>query len=230
MNLAVKVAGLLIITIVPSFADLVQGSVTGTFTGLSGGTGSGTNKWTYDPGAFGLLPSSLTFAGNSFGLASTPLSNIQLGSLTIDNNILTNTNQTRTATLTPTANFTTPPGNNVPISGSIGVDEVYLLVFDQAINLSNFADKSGSFSSGGSTYTVHLDGFYENGGTDESGGPISTLTVLNGLSATAYLHGDITAVPDVTTSAVPEPGSIVLLGTILGLVSFSLRKRNQNPA
>jgi hypothetical protein len=230
MNLVVKVAGVLILALVPSFADSmpVQGAITGTFTNLSAGTGSGTDTWLYD--ATRLTNSSVNFTGDSYGLTNTPLTNVELGTLTIRNALLLNNSQNLTATLTVNAHFTTPTNSNVPLGFTLGMDEdVNMIASDQVIDLSNFVDKSAGFTFNGETYTVHLDGFFLLNGPLELTGPVTTYDVLNsGVPQSIFLMGDITSAP--AASAVPEPGSIVLMSTMSGLVAFCLRKRKKSVA
>jgi len=233
MNLAAKIAAVAAIALVPSFADVmpIAGSTSGTFSGISGGTlSSGNTLWTYDTGD-GV--STLKFTGNtfdstqnclSFGPGCSTPANVDLGTLTDTNDRHDNTNQTLSGTLNLTISFTTPAGGTATFSGAIGINEVCGLLGDSdcVTGLNNFdPPPSFTFTAGSDQYTVTLDGFYQG-----IFGPQSEFDTANNHTGSADLWATVTSKPT-TNGQVPEPTSVLLLGTIGGAVVLASRKRRK---
>jgi hypothetical protein len=240
MNRSVLLASLALALCAGGYADVVPvaGSTSGSF--LSGSATIGTTSggtWNFASGA---NASSIVYSssGTSFGTANTPLG-INLGSLTLSNGGNGGAAPgTYTAELDLTVTFTTPVGSLVL------PDDLTLTLTNgshgQDILLSGLP--TGSFTVGGETYSVTIDGLYSaaSGGTLLTSGCSATapncLFVANPGSGsapanigTAYLRGTVTASssigPPVPPSSVPEPGSVGLLLTVLGGIVFSVRRK-----
>ncbi len=235
MNTVLKFGGVLVIALVPAFADSmpVAGSGSGTFGPIQSGTlSNGNTVWTYDGVGFG--SSILSFTGDNFPgfldincgftTCTTPTT-VDLGTLTQFNNYFSNTNQDLTGTLNIDVNFTTPSGQSSLFAYGIGIDESFnRLDSDSVVDLLNFDGPSQSFTVGGETYTVTLDGFYN--GLFNLNGPLSYLDTPNidGTSS-ASLYATITSAPAIAST--PEPTSILLLGSAVFLTAAAARKRRK---
>ena len=245
MNLTSKLAGLMIVALVPAFADSmpVAGSGSGTFSSPTGGSViGGGSTWWYSGNSD--HASTLTFAGNSFPggpnacgttTCTTPVT-VDLGTLTDANNKSANTNQDLTATLTIDVNFTNPGGGLADFPLTIGLSEnINSSHQDNVLDLGNFNGASTSFVIGGEKYTVTLEGFTANSCSGpcapNGSNALSSLTTDNDSNNSADLWAQITSAPNLTTNtdtpAVPEPASVLLLATIGGAVAFASRKRRK---
>jgi hypothetical protein len=215
----------LVLALVPMYADVVAGSETGQFlnpvmnsSNVNDGTAVDNTgpavQWFWWGDFFN--PDSLTFTPQAFGPATTPTGLLDFGQLSLIDVSGTVATETVTADLGVTLNFTTPPGQNVPLA--FNNLEVIAIPndFNILVNLPNNIP-SQQFTVGSTTYTVNLAGFYQ--GNNQ----VTSLFAEQGDGAvTAELKGSITSV---TQSAVPEPTSVLLLGTLMVGISTVLRRR-----
>jgi hypothetical protein len=204
----------------PAYADLivpVAGSTSGAFSNPTGGSSVAANKWTYGNSETGYV----LFTGAGFS-GNTP-SYFEFGQIDL-HNTSNGGNGLFTANLGLTVSFTTPSGNLVNFtdgfqltanSGNGGTDSLNLIL-DSPLP----GDKT--FTVGTDTYTVKYLGFFNS--SSEHTTAVTSLSVPNspGGEASAYLWGNITAV---APPNVPEPASIVLMGTLLLGVSGLLKRR-----
>jgi len=155
----------------------------------------------------------LTFTGTSFGLIGADQL-LTLGSLDLNNG----TSDYGDFTFQLVVNFTTPAGTTgSPITGDVsgsvhGNDGSVQIDFSSTPTLFTFGN-GGSFDLTINDASVDLD---SNGGVGPITGNISTVTSSGPL-------GD-----PLTPAAVPEPKSIVLLGTTLLGIFFATRRARLN--
>lgn len=224
MKLKIGIAALIIVFLVSmnvgkAMASPIEGSTTGIFVNPIGPagmitTGVGTNNFTWGSGS----PSSLHYTGAAI---STDFNTIfSFGTLNYYNGVIAAGTEANSVDLLVNLSLTTPAG----INQNFG----YLLSLINTLNTSDPAASADyvifptafpttSFSVGGINYTLAFAGF----GSISSGGFSITneFHVLEGQTASAQLLGSITA------SQVPEPSTLLLLGSGLLGFGFFARKR-----
>jgi len=211
-------------------ADAIQpvgGNTSGTFSNGAGTAAFSTSgdTWKIYPGTGN--ESSIVVTGNSFGVNNTPLTTL-LATLTLANGGNGGGDNTFTADMDLTVNFTSPGGSNF-----VGfIDGLQLTTATGGGGNKNLNVIFGglpapqTFSYNGFDYTVTLNGYFD----AASGGSLMTNLVSNNdgnSTVSAYLRGTITS--EATTilipSAVPEPVSIGLLLTVIAGVGLAARRK-----
>ena len=211
--------------------QMVEGSTTGTFSNEASSTGGTTSAsgttWTYYNGTGNA--STVVVTGDNFGPSLTPLTTL-LATLTVNNGGNGGGNDVFTADLNLLISFTTPAGQSTNLIDGLQLTTDTGGPGNDTLDVS-FGGLPGpqSFSFGGFTYTVTLDGYFD---AATGGNSISDLVVYNPggnntTSGNAYLRGTITSMQDIgTASAVPEPSSVIFLATVIAGVVW-LRLRNK---
>jgi len=214
-----------------AYADAMQsvgGNTSGTFSNGAGTAAFSTSgdTWKIYPGTGN--ESSIVVTGNSFGINNTPLTTL-LATLTLANGGNGGGDNTFTADMNLTVNFTTPGGSNFVTF----IDGLQLTTAtggggNKNLNVA-FGGLPGpqTFSFSGYDYTVTLDGYFD---AASGGSPMSNLVSSNDGNPTvsAYLRGTITseASTTVTPSAiVPEPISVGLMLTVIAGVGLAARRK-----
>jgi hypothetical protein len=197
----------------------IAGNTAATFANPSGGSTVSGNNWFYD-GRDGVV----TFSGTSFS-GSTP-SSFNLGLITL-RNFSNQGNGVFTADLDLLLTFTTPVGATVSFADGLQLTAQPGNGDGHGDSLElDFGGFPGpkSFTVGNETYTVSYDGFFDSAANNNT--PLASLFVANspGGTASAFLWGTITAT-DPASAAIPEPASILLLGTVGVLVAGLGRRR-----
>lgn len=222
----------------PAYADnmLVSGSTSGQFSNPTGGSTVSGNKWFYDDTA-----DFVSFDGVSLFSGLTP-SPFEFGRITLTN-LLNGPDAKFEAGLNLVIDFTLPSGQSLNFNDGLRITAKSEKEKDKDKGKSSHGDRIDlafhdlpepkSFTVGNEVYTVSFDGFYDSATKNSS--PVTSLFVSNdpGGSASAYLWGSISSEQLHTESlrapisAVPEPGSILLLATIAGGAIASIRRKRR---
>jgi hypothetical protein len=198
----------------------VAGSTLGTFSNPTGGSTASGSQWFYNQNNGFVTFSGVAFSGN------TPLP-FYFGSITLTNTS-SQPNGTFSADMNLAVNFTTPNGQVVNFVDALQISAQSGGGASGHGDTLSFGSSPGpqSATSGAETYTVAYNGFFDSNLNMNTA--VSSLFVANnpGGSATAYLWGTITSSPVAgTQSPVPEPGSVMLLGTVAGAIILALRRK-----
>jgi hypothetical protein len=198
----------------------VIGSTTGAFTNPSAGSTASGLIWQQSP--YWTVAFNDVSSFNYF----TPIS-LSFGSITLTNlkEVTGNTQGSFTAELDLSVNFTTPSGHQIGFADGLGLVTKPGSGNGDTLNLAfSTLPTAQTFNVGAETYTVSYDGFFASN--------VSETNALTGLSVsnrsagqagsdsqTAYLWGSISSTPP-AVPAVPEPASVLLLGTVsVGVLS-----------
>ena len=202
----------------------VAGSTSGGFTSTNTGTISADgNTWNF------AQQSNLVYSNANTSFASPPSTplDINLGLLTLTNGSNGGLGTgTHTAVLTLNVTFTDPSGGlaTLPDTITLSIDNGN---GDTKVALTSLP--TGSFTLGGDTYTVTLDGLYDSASGGNLKPELYTVNPQGNNPSTqdmGYLRGTVTATGGSITT-VPEPGSLSMLMVAIGGVVFSLRRRHQ---
>jgi len=211
-------------------ADVVTGTSNGTFNNPIGDaglidSGAGTNQFIWgDPDGFGVGANSVTFTGSSINsFTDTPFA---VGAFAYFNGTTAIGTNATGVEMDVALNLTAPTGINQVFDFQLAITTTTNGGVDPAqdadiVSLTNTYSMQ-TFVANGNTYTLLLLGFVNpnvTGGFVDGPGN-SNFHVYEGATGTADLQAEITLAANV-----PEPYSVVLLGTLLVGVAVSLRRK-----